>query len=138
MSRHLTSTWLLSDLMPQEAEALAKFASLLSLNPGICLIESGKSNDSLWIIVSGRVGVKVKTPQGTEAQVAELREGDIVGEMSWLDGHPASATTVVLDSGTQVLRIPFSGFEKFLGKHPEAHIQVLRKFAINLSHRLRG
>lgn len=137
MNHQLTANWLLSDLMPDEAARLYKHALLLTMNAGTSLITANKPNDSLWIIVSGRVGVIAQNDKGVESQVAELLEGDLAGEMSWLDGHPASASTVVLDQGTQVLRITFHEFEKFLGTHPDAHIQILRKFAINLSHRLR-
>ena len=137
MEDFIVRAWLLSGLMPEEASSLAKRASKMALNRGIVLVEAGKSNDSLWIIMSGRVGIFAGAGD-SQKQVAELSEGDLLGEMSWLDGHPASASAAVLDNGTEVLRIPFREFEKFLGEFPEAHIQILRKFAINLSHRLRG
>jgi CRP/FNR family cyclic AMP-dependent transcriptional regulator len=140
MKQILTRTWLLRDLTQKEVDALWAVTLPLRVDPGTLLIEAGKPNDSLWIICDGKIaiGFPIVGPAKKEEKiVAELGEGDICGEMSWLDGQPASANTRALEH-SQILRIRFSDFEKFLGKFPEAHIGVLRKFAINLSHRLRG
>lgn len=136
MRHMLTRTWLLRDLTHSEVDALWAVTTPLRMDPGSLLIERGKPNDSLWIICDGQVSISIPDGQ-SEKTVATLEAGDICGEMSWLDGHPASANTRV-QNHSQVLRIRFHDFEKFLGNYPEAHISVLRKFAINLSHRLRG
>ena len=137
MQHMLTRNWLLSDLMPNEVDQLVKAVAVTNVSPGQMIIEKGKPNDSLWIVAEGKLGIQIKDKSGKDVIVAELSEGECVGEMSWLDGHPASASTVAMGP-VRVLRIRFADFEKFLGAHSEAHIQILRKFAINLSHRLRG
>lgn len=133
----ITTNWLLADLMDDEVKKLEQFVSEVIVRTNSLLIEGGKANDSLWIVGEGKLAVRVKGANGEPLTVAELGDGELVGEMSWLDGQPASATTVaVIES--RMLRIKFSDFDKFLWAHPDAHIQILRKFAINLSHRLRG
>jgi CRP-like cAMP-binding protein len=135
MKNFLTQNWLLRDLTPVEVEALFLVTTPLKYESGKTLIEAGKTNDSLWIIVSGRVDIL--NPKVDPSRVlASLGSGELFGEMSWLDGQKASASTVAGEN-TQILRISFKDFDQFLGRFPEAHIGILRKFAINLSHRLR-
>ena len=133
----LTLNWLFRDLLSAEADSLFALSKVVDLPADAILIEAKKKNDALWVIGQGRIAIQNLGLDDTWVTVKELSQGDIVGEMSWLDGHPASATTKTL-SRAQVLRIPFAHFDKFLSAYPDAHIQILRKIAINLSHRLRG
>ncbi|MBS1984328.1 MAG: cyclic nucleotide-binding domain-containing protein [Bdellovibrionales bacterium] len=127
--------WLLADLMPDEVLELSRVSSFMDLIANSQILTRGATNHALWIVVRGTVNVV--TDEASPKMVATLGEGDLLGEMSWLDGLPASATAVVSEP-SKVLRILFSDFDSFLGRNSEAHIQILRKFAINLSHRLRG
>jgi CRP/FNR family cyclic AMP-dependent transcriptional regulator len=136
MNNLFTQNWLLRDLTQTECERLKEITTPLQYEGGKTLIQAGKKNDSLWIIASGRVDI-VDSSAETPKILASLSQGDIFGEMSWLDGQPASASTVAFEN-TQVLRIRFQDFDAFLAKFPDAHIGILRKFAINLSHRLRS
>lgn len=137
MSELVGQCWLLRDLSGNEIEALLSHVEKASFERGDFIIERGRKNDSLWIVVSGEVGVvRPGTESSTRDIVKTLGRGDLFGEMSWLDGQSASTSLAALDA-CDVLRIRFKHFDKFLGANPDAHINVLRKFAINLSHRLR-
>lgn len=133
MQTALQNSWLFSDLTRVELAHLAGVATFEKFADKIALLQAGQKNDSLWIVVSGRVGVHRKNG---EQAVATLQAGDIFGEMSWLDGYPASSF-VVADGPCEVVRLRFQKLNEFLDANPELHIQILRKFAINLSHRLR-
>lgn len=133
----LTENWLLADLMPSEVSDLQRSASVENLVAGKVIIEQGRPNDTLWIVVRGKLAIQVPGADGKAQRVGELGPGDLAGEMSWLDGGSASASILAAEP-TQVVRIRFADFDKFLWDRPDAHIQVLRKFAINLSHRLRS
>ena len=136
MNHLLTQNWLLQDLTATESDTLKEYTTPLRYESGKTLIEAGKKNDSLWIIASGKVDI-VDARLDPPKILASLGQGEIFGEMSWLDGQVASASTVAFEH-TQVLRIRFQDFDAFLSKFPDAHIGILRKFAINLSHRLRS
>jgi len=137
MRELIANTWLLRDLNPEEIDALLPLIKRGSAGMGAPILEQNKKNDALWIIVKGEVGVQ-KTGAAAGEYVARLREGDLFGEMSWLDGQPASVTLVAAGAGTELLRLSFRDFDSFLWERPDAHINILRKFAINLSHRLRS
>ena len=128
MSEILLQTWLFNELMPEESAALLSEARDQRVPAGTPLTQQGRKNDAIRIIVEGEVGI----PPGD----FRLREGDMFGEMSWLDGQEASATLVAATE-VRLLSIPHAGMDRFLARFPDAHIQILRKLAINLSHRLR-
>jgi CRP/FNR family cyclic AMP-dependent transcriptional regulator len=132
----LVQAWLFAELMPDEVDALYACARPLRLAPGAVLVEAGRRNEAIWIVCEGKVSVLARQADGTRTTVAELGAGEMFGEMSWLDGQPASATTLVTEAA-HVLKLTFVDFDRFLTERRDAHLQILRKLAINLSHRLR-
>lgn len=130
----IQNTWLFSDLNSAEIEGLCHIAQTQNFNKGQDIVSAGKNNDSLWIVGEGQVSIY---PNGVPIAVAKLESGDIFGEMSWLDGFPAGSTVRVTSPTCTLVRIPFQRLNDVLAASPDLHVQVLRKFAINLSHRLR-
>src|SRR5262245_53625054 len=67
---------------------------------GITLIEQGVPVDAVFILLEGRLSVWLKGRQGPEREVARLNAGEIVGEMSFVDARPPSATVRALEDST--------------------------------------
>lgn len=59
---------------------------------GGVLIEQGVHSDSVFILLDGKLAVWLKPKRGAERQIATLNAGEIVGEMSFVDARPPSAT----------------------------------------------
>src|ERR1700722_7958987 len=93
---------------------LARELELLSFNPGDVLIEEGELDDSLYIILEGRVGV---TARGKA--LADLGRGETVGELALLAGEPRSRTVTAIEF-VRAARLRRAGFEQWAGRHPEA------------------
>jgi CRP/FNR family transcriptional regulator/CRP/FNR family cyclic AMP-dependent transcriptional regulator len=56
------------------------------------LREDDSSSEAMFVILDGEVKVSINGPDGREAILAILEEGDFFGEMSVIDGEPRSAT----------------------------------------------
>lgn len=70
------------------------------------LIRQGVEIDALFILLEGRLSVWLATRQG-EKEIARLNAGEIVGEMSFVDARPPSATVKALeDSNVYALPRP--------------------------------
>ncbi|HEY2678851.1 MAG TPA: patatin-like phospholipase family protein [Steroidobacteraceae bacterium] len=83
-------------------EALAAAAVHFSLPAGHLLFEAGSNPDGVYLVASGRLGVKA---QDHPKLVAEIEHGELVGEAGWLLGQRRSATVVALRD-SELLLIP--------------------------------
>jgi NTE family protein len=83
-------------------ESLAAAAVHFSLPAGCMLFEAGASPDGVYLVASGRLGVK--TP-GKALLTAEIERGELVGESGWLLKQQRSASVVALRD-SELLLIP--------------------------------
>lgn len=77
------------------------------------IFHQGDPGDSLHIVADGAVKIVLPSPEGEEAIIATLREGDFFGELSLLDGAPRSATATALEP-SETLVLPRGIFMQLL------------------------
>jgi CRP-like cAMP-binding protein len=77
------------------------------------IFHQGDPGDSLHIVDEGSVKITLPSPDGEEAIIATLRQGDFFGELALLDGAPRSATAVALEA-TTTLALPRDAFMEVL------------------------
>ena len=104
------------------------------IRAGTTLIEEGRRIDYVYIVVDGAFAVRVSALGGKD--VAQLRAGEIVGEMSFVDARPTSASVVALKDSL-VLSIPKASLNERL-KDPGFAARFYRALAVFLADRLRN
>jgi CRP-like cAMP-binding protein len=67
---------------------------------GGTLIQQGVPVDAVFILLEGRLAVWLQGRKGPEREIARLNAGEIVGEMSFVDARPPSATVRALEDST--------------------------------------
>lgn len=102
---------------------------------GDTLIHEGQSVDFVYLVLDGQLVVSVNALEGRE--VARLRCGEVVGEMSFVDSRPPSASVRALEHGW-VLAIPRSRLHTKLTQDVAFSARFYRAIAVFLSDRLRG
>jgi CRP-like cAMP-binding protein len=95
------------------------------------IFHQGDPGGSLHIINSGRVKIVILSEEGQELLVAILGEGDLLGELALLDGHPRTATAVAVGD-TSTYTLDQRGFTDFLAGHPQSTIAVAQSLARRL------
>lgn len=98
----LSSNAELKGVAPATLEALAAGAVHFSLPAGELLFESGSTPDGVYLVASGRLGVKMA---GSGRWTAEIERGEWVGESGWLLKERRSATVLALRD-TELLLLP--------------------------------
>ena len=73
-----------------------------TLAPGEVLIEAGRPNETLYLVLAGHLSVRLKSTEA--APITEIEAGETAGELSVIDGQPTSAY-VVAESQSRVLGI---------------------------------
>lgn len=109
-------------------EHLLMAADEISVPPDSVLIHQGHAHHEGYVIVSGTVGIAVNGEQ-----VAEIGEGEIVGELGLFGQRPASATVTALTT-LNALVIPYNRFDQILDDNPS----MAKTMAIKLAARLHG
>lgn len=108
---------LFSMLTPEQAQSVADSVSKRRYKRGDVLVEQGTQPGALFILLNGRARVLTSDQRGREVIMAVLEAGSYVGEMSLIDGEPASAT-VRCEAPTDVLVL---GRQEFARCLPEPH-----------------
>lgn len=86
----------------------------------------------LYIVRKGSVDVCKTSNDGNLMTLAVLREGDFFGEISFFDGKPHSAATIVSSPEAVVLSLPRPEFDRVSDAHPRIGYRVL----INIIHEI--
>lgn len=104
---------------------------------GAALIEQNKSVPAVYLLLEGMLGIYINTgdpDQPQETEVARRVKGDILGDMSFVDGGLASATVRALEN-TWVLALPQSTLAAKLQEDGGFASRFYRAIAQTLSNR---
>ena len=133
-TRLITHSALGAELDEAEVDLLAGLMVGRVLDDGDFLIEAGTSDDALHIILSGKVEVVKRTGDDDYASLAVLREGELAGELSFIDGTPHTVGLRAL-CDTHVLTLERPAFEGIVDSHPQLVYKVMRAIARS-AHRI--
>lgn len=98
---------------------------------GSILFRGGEPPENVILVISGRVKISSLTREGREVVLAVSGPGDILGEVSALDGEARSATATALDQ-LEALVIDAEEFRKFLETNPRVALEITKRLAQRL------
>jgi CRP/FNR family transcriptional regulator, cyclic AMP receptor protein len=119
-------------LNDEDVEWLASRGKRLGVQKGEVLIREGQPVDALFILLDGSLEVSAG-----KQQVATLLSGEIVGEISFVDSNPPSAT-VTAAQFSHVLAIPRDVLRARLETDAWFASRFFRALAMFLADRLRA
>jgi NTE family protein len=125
----LMSSAELQDVAPGILEMLAAGAVHFSLPAGDLLFASGTIPDGVYLVASGRLGVRTGSD---ERMVAEVERGEWVGESGWLLKEPRSATVVALRD-TELLLLPDAVLDAAAAQSPQFSLAIAQLCARRLT-----
>ena len=126
--------YILSELDDSDVDWMVAHGSPLHCPAGSTLIREGESLEVLYVVLEGRLSVTLSALGGKE--VACLRSGEVLGELSFLDSRPSSATVVAVDNST-VLSVPRGSLAAKLAADAAFAARFYRALGIFLASRLR-
>lgn len=127
---------LFSDLGPEEIVDVLRIARVVRFEPGALLCARGEKGDCAFVIEEGEAAVRAVDEAGKPVVIARVGPGEVVGELSLVDGHPRSADVVATSAlrGYRIDRAELDALRRAM--HPAA-FKILRRIAITVSDRLR-
>ncbi|MEQ8229583.1 MAG: cyclic nucleotide-binding domain-containing protein [Rhodospirillales bacterium] len=126
------------NLTDDERTALTQVAVGHAFESGDIVINQGDAVDNLMVVAKGMLRVTHVFEGGKLSEfVGPLGPGDVVGEMSFVDGKGASAT-LIADGDTEVLIIPRNAIEALMEDSPSFAGRLFKDLFLHLSRRLRA
>ena len=133
--RMLDEVPLFAGLTKRQLTAVAKLVDHVSFEPGAVLVKEHEVGRRLIIIREGTAEIRRQrivapevpadgTEQGTSQRLATVGPGDVVGELSLIDGKPTSAS-VVADTQLETLVLYRTRLTKLLGSMPQIYPRLL-------------
>src|SRR5438270_7425059 len=110
----------------EEREALAQLMDWRDFKAGEIIFHYGDDGGVIFIIRSGRVELFIESTEGNKIVLSENETGDVIGELSFLDGGARTGTAMAIEE-TQMLVMHRDRLLEFIDKHPHAAMDLDRK-----------
>jgi CRP/FNR family cyclic AMP-dependent transcriptional regulator len=124
---------LLATLDANERRELLGSTQLRRFSRGEVVVREGDPSDSMHLIQSGRLAVRVTTAQGDNATVNVLGPGDFFGELSLLGGDvPTRSSSVVALEVVETRSLSAQTFRQLRARHGGVDQLLLRLLAARI------
>lgn len=114
IEKYLAGLEIFSLMSAEDRERIASKSSTITYEEGQYIIKQGEKAESVWVIHQGRAKV-IKEKGGEKKAVAVLMAGEVFGEMSAIQGRPATADVVPLGK-VEAVKIPGQLFKEAVSR----------------------
>jgi CRP/FNR family cyclic AMP-dependent transcriptional regulator len=108
----------------EEREALAQMMDCRDFKEDEIIFHYGDSGGEIFILRNGSVELFIESTEGQKIVISENEKGDVIGELSFLDGGARTATALAREA-TQTLVMHRDRLLEFIDKHPHAAMDLL-------------
>jgi predicted RND superfamily exporter protein len=123
---------LFEGLRPSQARVVVLMGDLKRFSPGQAVVRQGERGDEMYVIIQGAAEVWLSA-DGNRRQIANLKRGDVFGEMGFVSGNERTAD-VVAETDLEVLAVD----EHFMHRIQRRYPRIASKVLLNLSRILSG
>jgi CRP-like cAMP-binding protein len=127
---------LFAEIAPDDADVILGACEDRILVGGEELFHENDAGDSLFIVQSGRVDIFKNIRGDVDRSLASFGPGDVIGEMSFIDGARRSATARTTES-SEFLVLSRQSFAKVQKERPDVAAAFYRNMAAIVAARLR-
>jgi CRP-like cAMP-binding protein len=106
-------TRLATELNDQQCRRLAGVMTLVDLKDREVLVREGTTDDHVYLVVEGTLGVVKSAGSADETAINALSSGDFAGELAWLD-HQQRFASLIAQGPTRVIGLARAQLETLL------------------------
>lgn len=136
---------LFDNLTSTQIDLIESICETVALNKGQLLFNELDSTDELYIIARGGIEILVnpglvssQTNQMEPVMIAELRQGQVLGEVALVDQGLRSASARVSQDDTYLLKIPRGRLMLLCDTYPELGYKLMKNLAADLALKIRN
>jgi hypothetical protein len=127
---------LFAGLSRWQARKVVLLGKLETAPAGTLVLRKGEPGNEMYMVITGRMRVFDRRPDGGEKVLADLEPGAVFGEMALVTRDVRSAF-VVATTDAEVLRLDFAALERIRRRFPYTGAKLFRNLARVLAERLR-
>jgi CRP-like cAMP-binding protein len=126
----------LSSMGPEQLSLLGGYFEFAQILAGKQVIGQGEQGDFLLMVLDGSLAEERRMPDGQQVRIGELRQGDVLGEMSLLDDESRVTSCFAL-SPVILAVLPLDARERMMQDEPRLASAWMAWVAKRLAVRLR-
>jgi len=115
---------------------LAQFGHREKLGHAQVLTREGQEDRDILIVMEGKLQETRATPVGTQI-LSNPNVGDILGEISFIDGKPRASTLLAVEAGA-ILRFPANELDRLVHSNRDLGVSLLWSFWHSLAAKVRA
>lgn len=123
-------------LTRQEVATLREYLQEISFKKDQVIAEIGEVGDALYFVVNGKSGL-YREEEGKEIKVANLKEGTLVGEMSFFDRKPRNVRMKADSKNVHMLVLTRPMYQRLKIEHPIIAVNLLENAIVSLDYIIR-
>ncbi len=125
IAKVISETILGQDVTMEECEILEQAVTERKLTKGEVLFEPDTRDDTMYILVTGKLEILKVLSGDTTIHMNMLKEGSMIGELSFIDGKNHTMR-VIAKKDSCVLMLHKDQFEALVESHPMLTYHVMR------------
>lgn len=126
-----------ADLSDSELDVISRITNQKNFKVGATVFKESDDGSSIYVIKKGEVKACKTAPDGELFTLTLMKDGDIFGEMSFLDGRPRSASIVAI-SELETFVIDKKDFETIVDGNPRLTYKLLKNIVFTIHAIVRG
>lgn len=136
LAQFLSQQYLCESLTLAEVQTLLEYTELVNYRKGEMIADIGEIGDALYFVIHGEAALSFD--DGAEERViGVMKEGELVGEMSFFDRRPRLLRMRARTDDTRLLKLSRARYERLRVEHPYIAVNFLEHAIISLDHLVR-
>jgi CRP/FNR family transcriptional regulator, cyclic AMP receptor protein len=104
---------------------------------GAVIVAQGSEGEAMYVVGKGQVEIQIESESGSKYLAVYLGEGQVFGEMALIDKGKRSASVVVAEDETVIIRLAADDFISLCSVDTAIGFILMRNLAQDLSFKLR-
>jgi len=136
IAKFLNQQYLCQSLTMKEVSTLLDYTDLVDYNRGDIIANIGEVGEALYFVIKGDAALIYQEGE-REIEVGHMKEGELMGEMSFFDKQPRDVRMKAMSDDTQLLRLSRAMYERLRVEHPYIAVNLLEHAIVSLDHLVR-
>ncbi len=136
LTEFLNQQYLCESLTIKEVKTLLEYTELITFKKKEIIADIGEVGEALYFVVKGEAAL-VYDDGSQQVEIGRMKEGELMGEMSFFDRQPRSVRMVAMSPDTRLLKLTRTMYKRLRVEHPFIAVNLLEHAIISLDHLIR-